>query len=115
MPGGLQASRWRRGATASSAAAGDFTCFEAHGGITGTYDTIFPQPLGQDKSVIFEVQAANDAHLGFFSSAQSTDEVYEIVLSGWGNTQSVVRSKWCCFLDAFVCLANLESITVADS
>ena len=57
----------------------------------GTYDTIFPQPLGQDKSVIFEVQAANDAHLGFFSSARSTDEVYEIVLSGWGNTQSVVR------------------------
>ena len=58
-----------------------------------------PQPLGEDKSIIFEVQAANDAHVGFFGADQSTSEVYEIVLSGWGNTQSgktVMLSRFAC-------------------
>ena len=37
------------------------------------------------------LQSSNDAHIGFFSSAQDTAEVYEIVLSGWGNTRSTIR------------------------
>ena len=39
------------------------------------------------------LQSSNDAHIGFFSSAQDTAEVYEIVLSGWGNTRSTIRSS----------------------
>eukprot|EP01046_Picozoa_sp_COSAG06_P026319 COSAG06_NODE_2260_length_7213_cov_19.735732_2_plen_301_part_00 len=41
--------------------------------------------------MVFTVTAGNDAHLGFFSDTQSTGEVYEIVLSGWGNTMSTIR------------------------
>ena len=66
-------------------------CLSATSGDTTTYDTILPQPLGDDKSVVFTVTAGNDAHLGFFSDTQSTGEVYEIVLSGWGNTMSTIR------------------------
>ena len=66
-------------------------CLTATSGDTTTYDTIFDRPLGDDKSVVFTVRAANDAHLGFFSYSQSNGEVYEIVLSGWGNTMSTIR------------------------
>jgi len=49
-------------------------------------------PLGVSKAVTFTVAAKNDAHIGFFtSSAMSKNPMYEIVLSGWGNTQSVLR------------------------
>ena len=68
-----------------------FGCVYAESGDTTTYDTILPDPLGDDKSVVFTVTAGNDAHLGFFSDTQSTGEVYEIVLSGWGNTMSTIR------------------------
>ena len=50
-------------------------------------------PLGASKAVTFSVQAGNDAHLGFFSDKKATTEVYEIVISGWGNTQSAIRQK----------------------
>jgi hypothetical protein len=66
-------------------------CATATSGDTTIYDTILPEPLGDDKSVVFTVTAGNDAHLGFFSDTQSTGEVYEIVLSGWGNTMSTIR------------------------
>eukprot|EP01052_Picozoa_sp_SAG31_P028546 SAG31_NODE_2765_length_5123_cov_4.714541_2_plen_970_part_00 len=49
--------------------------------------------LGQAKTIIFSVKATNDAHLGFFSSRMRTSEVYEIVLSGWGNTRSAIRES----------------------
>ena len=52
---------------------------------------IFEQPLGSSKAVVFDVQAGNDAHVGFFSDAADSGEVYEIVISGWGNQQSVIR------------------------
>jgi hypothetical protein len=42
---------------------------------------------------VFIVQASNDAHIGLFSSTQTTDEVYEIVIGGWGNTRSVIRKQ----------------------
>jgi hypothetical protein len=71
----------------------DYVCVNGRGGNTQTYDTIFDQPLGPDKSLIFRVKAANDAHVGFFGADQSTSEVYEIVLGGWGNTQSVIRES----------------------
>jgi len=50
-------------------------------------------PLGADKAVIFSVKAKNDAHIGFFSDKKGLSEVYEIVLSGWGNKKSVIRQK----------------------
>merc|ERR1712072_1609455 len=49
--------------------------------------------LGASKAVVFDVKAKNDAHIGFFSDKKSTKEVYEIVLSGWGNKQSVIRES----------------------
>eukprot|EP01047_Picozoa_sp_COSAG01_P017021 COSAG01_NODE_889_length_12914_cov_3.351775_1_plen_4223_part_10 len=55
--------------------------------------TVLSKPLGISKSLYFTVKAANDAHIGFFSDKQSKSEVYEVVLSGWGNTQSAIRKK----------------------
>eukprot|EP01051_Picozoa_sp_SAG22_P012321 SAG22_NODE_1270_length_4942_cov_72.777623_1_plen_466_part_10 len=49
--------------------------------------------LGPDKSVLFTVQASNDAHIGFFSSNLRTAEVYEVVLSGWDNARSAIRES----------------------
>ena len=55
------------------------------------------EQLGPDKSITFSVRAHNDAHIGFFEtqskghSASKRGPQYEIVLSGWGGTQSVIR------------------------
>jgi hypothetical protein len=46
-------------------------------------------------------RASNDAHIGLFWGPRRTDgaavdisgEFYEIVLGGWGNTQSVIRES----------------------
>ena len=47
--------------------------------------------LSNDKAVIFKVDASNDAHVGFFTSARDLGKMYEIVISGWGNSTSVIR------------------------
>jgi hypothetical protein len=60
--------------------------------------------LGPEKAITFSVKANNDAHIGFFENddARNTGDAgdfagashgpqYEIVLSGWGGTQSVIR------------------------
>lgn len=60
---------------------------------TETYDTILSRELGPAKAVTFSVRAPNDAHVGFFSRARSLDEVYEIVIGGWGDTQSAIRES----------------------
>ena len=49
--------------------------------------------LSASKAVTFSVQARNDAHVGFFSAKKSLKEVYEIVIGGWGNRQSVIRQS----------------------
>ena len=60
------------------------------------YDYLRSQ-LDTDKAITFSVRANNDAHIGFFRNAQAGDSAshqgpqYEIVLSGWGGTQSVIR------------------------
>ena len=62
----------------------------------------FSSTLATDKAITFSVKANNDAHIGFFESngqgGASDDRTgashgpqYEIVLSGWGGTQSVIR------------------------
>ena len=55
-------------------------------------------PLGPMKAVWFTVQASNDAHVAFFDHdlndaawSGTGHEHYEVVVSGWGNTQSVLR------------------------
>ena len=42
-------------------------------------------------AVIFAVQATNDAHIGLFTSAHDENNMYAIVIGGWGNTQSTIR------------------------
>ena len=39
----------------------------------------------------FEVQASNDVHIGLSPIAGDADPMYEIVIGGWGNAQSVIR------------------------
>ena len=62
------------------------------------------------------VKAANDAHIGFFNNQEHTGDPrnvqdlytidlgaqYEIVIGGWGNTQSVTRiaDLWIAFFQA---------------
>ena len=49
-----------------------------------------------DKAIVFTVDAKHDAHIGFFSENKScaprcSNEMYEIVIGGWNNSQSVIR------------------------
>ncbi|XP_035689653.1 uncharacterized protein LOC118424952 [Branchiostoma floridae] len=39
----------------------------------------------------FEVQTNNDVHVALSSMNQDLDDMYEIVIGGWSNTQSVIR------------------------
>ena len=55
------------------------------------YDSSFNIILDDSKSIAFSVRASNDAHIGFMCN--SCNDFYEIVIGGWGNTQSVVRRK----------------------
>ena len=66
--------------------------------------------------VLPQVRAANDAHIGFFNNQEHTGDPrnvqdlytidlgaqYEIVIGGWGNTQSVTRiaDLWIAFFQA---------------
>ena len=57
---------------------------------TRSYDQMgFRVP--DDKAVIFEVDASNDAHVGFFTAKRDLEEMYVITISGWGNTNSAIR------------------------
>lgn len=47
--------------------------------------------LHPTNGVKFTVKASNDAHLGFFTDSKSNSLMYEIVLGGWSNKQSVIR------------------------
>jgi hypothetical protein len=67
------------------------SCEEVVSYNTESYDTILARELGPAKAVTFTLTAPNDAHIGFFSKGKSLDEVYEVVLGGWGGTQSVIR------------------------
>ena len=65
------------------------------------------EPLGDDKTITFSVKANNDAHVGFFNNQEHSGEArnvqdqytidlgaqYEIVICGWGGTQSVIREE----------------------
>lgn len=45
-------------------------------------------------TLIFWVKACNDAHILLQSIPGSmTDQAFEIVIGGWGNTRSVLRDK----------------------
>ena len=48
----------------------------------------------------FEVKASRDVFIGLTSAAEMYNvcepEIYEIVIGGWGNTQSVIRRGQLC-------------------
>ncbi|XP_063442458.1 uncharacterized protein LOC134722762 [Mytilus trossulus] len=54
-------------------------------------DIAMGNPVRQ--SIRFKVKANNDAHVALMSSNNPNDPLYEIVLGGWGNTQSVIRDR----------------------
>ena len=66
--------------------------FQVATGNSGRYDQMGIQ-VGYGKTVIFELDASNDGHVGFFTAARSYEAMYEIVISGWGNTKSVIRRR----------------------
>ena len=60
------------------------------------------EELNEEVAITFAVRASNDAHIGFFETDDAAGDAgdfsgashgaqYEIVLSGWGGTQSVIR------------------------
>ena len=44
-------------------------------------------------NIVFEVTAKNDAHIALGETTGQNDKHYEIVIGGWGNAASVIRSK----------------------
>ena len=56
---------------------------------TKNYDSSLFKTLTEDKDIVFTVRAKTAACLGFFSESQ--DKLYEIVIGGWSNTQSVIQ------------------------
>ncbi|XP_066300036.1 MAM and LDL-receptor class A domain-containing protein 1-like [Branchiostoma lanceolatum] len=40
----------------------------------------------------FEVQASSDVHVALSAQNQNLNNMYEVVIGGWGNTQSVIRT-----------------------
>jgi hypothetical protein len=86
----------------------DGTNAGSHCEVIHTSDQYEYQPMSQElddtKSIQFTVKANNDAHIGFFEDASATGDSgdfsgashgaqYEIVLCGWGGTQSVIREE----------------------
>lgn len=74
-------------------------CMDLHTENNYDYNSHFhPRRLGALKAVAFTVKASNDAHVGFFDTGPGAwsgngHEHYEVVISGWGNTQSVIRES----------------------
>eukprot|EP01052_Picozoa_sp_SAG31_P011017 SAG31_NODE_614_length_13525_cov_4.312230_5_plen_1443_part_00 len=67
-------------------------CRDASTADTASYDNMLNDlTLGEENAVVFTVQAANDAHIGFFTGPDSTSEMYEIILGGWSNSKSAIR------------------------
>ncbi|XP_033759994.1 uncharacterized protein LOC117342104 [Pecten maximus] len=47
---------------------------------------------GKVKAIVFEVRACNDAHVGLKEDENINGDLYEIVIGGWRNRQSVIRN-----------------------
>lgn len=66
--------------------------YQYHEPAVGGKDIV--QTNGSLKYMLFSVQATNDAHISLDSITQDHGhQFYEIVLSGWGNTYSVIRKS----------------------
>lgn len=42
---------------------------------------------------LFEVKASNDAHVALTVEGDESKDMFEIVLGGWDNSQSVIRTQ----------------------
>jgi len=51
----------------------------------------WPLPAGGHKQVTIKVTASSDAHVAFFGPEKIGTQAYEIVIGGWGDTQSAIR------------------------
>ncbi|XP_062588860.1 uncharacterized protein LOC134250513 [Saccostrea cucullata] len=49
--------------------------------------------IRKEKHIKFEVMGCNDAHLILSKNRNDTVDSYEIVLGGWGDTQSAIRTR----------------------
>ena len=63
---------------------------------TKIYESDNFKQLAADKAIVFTVDAKNDAHVGFFTEKKSCpldgpNEMYEIVIGGHDNSQSMIR------------------------
>jgi hypothetical protein len=65
------------------------------------YNTILPEALGPSNAITFDVKAAADVRIGFFSERLDTTAIFEVVLGGWDNTFSAIRQSGS--RDDFIC------------
>ena len=54
--------------------------------------TVLQDPL-PSTAVTFSVKGKNDAHIGLVKGNKEKKDMYEIVIGGWGNQQSVIRNQ----------------------
>jgi hypothetical protein len=59
---------------------------------SGDFSYTVLNPVLPSTSVTFSVRAKNDAHIGLVQGNKEQKNMIEIVLGGWGNTQSVLRT-----------------------
>ncbi|XP_021348638.1 zonadhesin-like isoform X2 [Mizuhopecten yessoensis] len=49
--------------------------------------------IGDTTSIELTVQACNDAHIALMGQSGENGKLYEIVIGGWGNSKSVIRTQ----------------------
>ena len=66
-----------------------FVCPPRHGSYQ--WENVFELGSPGNGTVTFEAKATNDIHVCFSEYKADNSPLYEIVIGGWGNTQSVIR------------------------
>jgi len=66
---------------------------ESQGGIYTSWDSSWQFSKPGTGTFFFTAKAENDIHIAMSDSAQTNVPMYEIVIGGWGNSQSVIRRQ----------------------